>query len=146
MSGLVTGREIVQAARDENVPFMGASIAYYAIASIVPLLALLLAALSTFGGTVTLLELLRTVLSENGQVILTELLENTRGHGATGTLSLVLVVWSGSKVFRGLSVAFTEVYGEVSDISLPAQLVRSAVVMGVLLGALLLFVTASVLV
>jgi len=99
MSGLVTGREIVQTARDENVPFMGASIAYYAIASIVPLLALLLAALSTFGGTVTLLELLRTVLSENGQVILTELLENTRGHGATGTLSLVLVVWSGSKVF-----------------------------------------------
>jgi membrane protein len=142
MSGLVTGREIVQTARDENVPFMGASIAYYAIASIVPLLALLLAALSTFGGTVTLLELLRTVLSENGQVILTELLENTRGHGATGTLSLVLVVWSGSKVFRGLSVAFTELYGEVTDISLPAQLVRSAVVMGVLLGALLLFVTA----
>lgn len=144
MSGIATGHEIVQRARDENVPFMGASIAYYAIASIVPLLALLLAVLSTFGGTATLLELLRTVLSENGQMILTELLENTRGHGATGTLSLVFVVWSGSKVFRGLSVAFTQVYGEVAEISLLARLVRSAIVMGVLLGAVVFLSATSV--
>jgi membrane protein len=144
MSGIATGREMVRTVREENVPFMAASIAYYAIASIVPLLALSLAVLSAFGGTATLLELLRTVLSENGQTVLTELLENTRGHGATGTLSLVFVVWSGSKVFRGLSIAFTEVYGEVADISLPAQFIRSAVVMGVLLGAVVLLSATSI--
>ena len=144
MSGIATGREVVRTVREENVPFMAASIAYYAIASLVPLLALSLAVLSTFGGTATLLAMLRTALSENGQVILTELLENTRGHGVTGTLSLVFVVWSGSKVFRGLSIAFTEVYGEVTEISLPAQLARSAVVMAVLLGAVVLLSATSV--
>ena len=144
MSGIATGRQIVRTVREENLPFMAASIAYYAIASIVPLLALSLAVLSTFGGTATLLDLLRTALSENGQVILTELLENTRGHGATGTLSLLFVAWSGSKVFRGLTIAFTEVYGEVSEISLPAQLARSAVVMGVLFGAVVLLSATSV--
>ena len=144
MSGITTARGIVRTVREENVPFMAASIAYYAIASIVPLLALSLAVLSAFGGTATLVDLLRAALSENGQAILTDLLVNTRGHGATGTLSLVFVVWSGSKVFRGLSIAFTEVYGEVSDISLPAQFVRSAVVMGVLLGAVVLLSATSV--
>ncbi|MDS0220545.1 YihY/virulence factor BrkB family protein [Haloarcula sp. S1AR25-5A] len=144
MSRLAAGREIVRTVREENVPFMAASIAYYAIASIVPLFALSLAVLSAFGGTATLIELLRTVLAENGQAILTELLENTRGHGATGTLSLLFVVWSGSKVFRGLSIAFTEVYGEVTDISLPAQFARSVVVMGVLFGAVVLLSATSI--
>jgi membrane protein len=144
MSGIATGREIIQTVREENVPFMAASIAYYAIASIVPLLALSLAVLSAFGGTATLLDLLRTVLGENGQAILTELIENTRGHGATGTLSLLFVVWSGSKVFRGLTIAFTEVYGEVTEISLPAQFARSVAVMGVLFGAVILLSATSV--
>jgi membrane protein len=144
MSGVATGREIVRTVRDENVPFMAASIAYYAIASIVPLFALSLAVLSAFGGTATLLELLRSVLTENGAAILTDLLENTRGHGATGTLSLLFVVWSGSKVFRGLTIAFTEVYGEVTEISLPAQFARSAAVMGVLFGAVILLSATSV--
>ncbi|MFU1780098.1 YihY/virulence factor BrkB family protein [Haloarcula japonica] len=144
MSGIATGREIVRTVRAENVPFMAASIAYYAIASIVPLFALALAVLSAVGGTSTLLNLLQSVLAENGQAILTELLENTRGHGATGTLSLLFVVWSGSKVFRGLTIAFTEVYGEVTEISLPAQFARSAVVMGVLFGAVVLLSATSV--
>jgi len=144
MSGIATGCEIVQTVREENVPFMAASIAYYAIASIVPLLALSLAVLSAFGGTATLLELFRTVLGENGQAILTELIENTRGHRATGTLSLLFVVWSGSKVFRGLTIAFTEVYGEATEISLPAQFARSVAVMGVLFGAVVLLSATSV--
>lgn len=144
MSAIATGREIVRTVREENVPFMAAGIAYYAIASIVPLLAISLAALSAFGGTATLLELLRSVLSESGQTVLTELLENTRSHGATSAVSLLFLVWSGSKVFRGLTIAFTEVYGEVTDISLPAQLARSTVVMGLLLGAVALLSAISI--
>lgn len=144
MSALATGRDIVRTVRDENVPFMAASIAYYAIASIVPLLAISLATLSAVGGTATLLDLLQSTLSESGQTVLTGLLENTRSHGATSAVSLAVLVWSGSKVFRGLTVAFTEVYGEVTDISLPAQLARSAVVMGLLLAAVALLSATSV--
>jgi len=48
MSGTATGREIVRTVREENVPFIAASIAFYAIASIVPLLALGLVELGTY--------------------------------------------------------------------------------------------------
>lgn len=144
MSVLATGRDIVRTVREKNVPFMAASIAYYAIASVVPLLALSLATLAAFGGTATLLDLLRSVLSESGQTVLTDLLENTRSHGATSAVSLVLLVWSGSKVFRGLTIAFTEVYGEATDVSLPAQFARSAVVMWLLLGAIVLLSVTSI--
>jgi len=48
VSGIVTGREIARTVREENVPFVAASIAYYAIASTVPLLALRLVELGTY--------------------------------------------------------------------------------------------------
>jgi membrane protein len=44
----MTGREIARTVREENVPFVAASIAYYAIASTVPLLALRLVELGTY--------------------------------------------------------------------------------------------------
>jgi membrane protein len=44
----MTGREIARTVREENVPFVATSIAYYAIASTVPLLALGLVELGTY--------------------------------------------------------------------------------------------------
>ncbi|WP_424000450.1 YihY/virulence factor BrkB family protein [Haloarcula salina] len=144
MSALATGREIVRTVREENVPFMAASIAYYAFASIVPLLVVALAVLSAVGATATLLDALRSVVSASTQAVLERLIENARGHGTAGVLGLLFVVWSGSKVFRGLSIAFTQVYDAVASISMPAQIARSLLVMGVLLGAVGLLSATSI--
>lgn len=144
MSVVETGRDVVGTVREENVPFMAASIAYYGLASIVPLLVVSLALLSAVGGTATLLDLLRSTLTEHWQAVFEQLLENTRGHGAAGMLGLAAAFWSGSKVFRGLTIAFTEVYGSVSSVSLPARLGRSLLVMGLLLSAVALLSATSV--
>ncbi|MBX0322064.1 YihY/virulence factor BrkB family protein [Halomicroarcula sp. F13] len=144
MSVVETGRDVVGTVREENVPFMAASIAYYGLASIVPLLVVSLALLSAVGGTATLLDLLRSTLTEHWQAVFEQLLANTRGHSTAGALGLAVAVWSGSKVFRGLCIAFTEVYGSVSNVSLPARLARSLLVMGSLLAAVALLSATAV--
>lgn len=145
MTAVETGRSVVQRFREENVPFMAASVAYYAIASVVPLLAVALAVLSVFGATDLLIDALRSSLSASGEEVLNRILTDTRGHGAVGVLGFLFALWSGVKVFRGLSIAFTEVYDTASEESLPANVAKSLLVLGLLLGAVVLLSATGVL-
>jgi membrane protein len=138
MSVVSTGREVVRAVREENVPFMGASIAYYAITSLVPLLVVCLAVLSAVGATATLVDVVQTALSDSAQTVVERILVGTAGHRTAGVLGLLVTVWAGSKVFQGMAVAFSEVYGSEVDVSLLGRFARSLLVMGVLFGALVL--------
>jgi membrane protein len=138
MSALSTGREVVRTVREENVPFMGASIAYYAITSLVPLLVVCLAVLSAVGATATLVDVVQTALSDSAQTVVGRVLVGAAGYRTAGVLGLLVTVWAGSKVFQGITVAFAEVYGAEADASLPGRVARSLLVMGVLLGTLVL--------
>lgn len=133
MTVVGTGRRAIRIFREKNVPFMGASIAYYAIASFVPLLLVALALLSVIGARDALIEAVRTVLSESGREVVNSVLTTTGGHGVAGGFGLLLALWSGSKVFRGLSIAFDEIYTRRSDLSLVDQLKKSVLTLGVLL-------------
>lgn len=144
MTVLGTGRSIIEIVREENVPFMAASIAYYAVASFVPLLLLAVALLSVFGATETLVETLRSVLSESGAVVLDRILSDVRGHGVAGGIGLVLALWSGSKIFRGLAIAFDEIYMQESELSLVDRLKRSVLALGTLLVGFVLLSALSV--
>ena len=144
MSALSTGREIVRTVREENVPFMGASIAYYALSSLVPLLVVSLAVLSALGATASLVDLLGTALSESGETVVERLLAGAAGYRVAGGLGLLLTVWAGSKVFQGMAVAFGEIYGTEADVSLPGRVARSLLVVAVLLGAVVLLSTMGV--
>lgn len=139
-----TGRRVVRIFREEDVPFMSASIAYYAIASFVPLLLIALAVVSAMGATATLVDALRGVLSESGTEVLDTVLSNTGGHGVAGGIGFLLALWSGSKVFRGLSIAFDEIYSRESDLSLVEQLAKSLLAIGVLLLGILLLAATGV--
>jgi membrane protein len=144
MSALETARDVVRIVREENVPFMTASIAYYTIASVIPLLTIALVVLSMFDATDLLIDALRSSLSSSGEEVVTRVLTNTTGRGAAGVLGLLLTVWSGSKVFRGISTAFDELYGESVDDSLFEQVKKSLLVLGLFLGALVLLSTLSI--
>lgn len=144
MSVVGTGRRVVHLFREEDVPFMSASIAYYAIASFVPLLLIALAVLSAMGATDVLVGALRQVLPESGATLLERVLSNSAGHGVAGGLGFLLALWSGSKVFRGLSVAFDELYSRESDLSLVEQLEKSLLTLGVLLVGVLLVAATGV--
>jgi membrane protein len=144
MSVSQTGRRVVQLFREKDVPFMAASIAYYAVASFIPLLLVSLALLSLFGAREALVEMLRSVLSPSGTEVLNSVLTNMGGHGIAGGLGFLLALWSGIKVFRGLSIAFDEIYTRESDLSLLGEVKNSVLVLGALLGGFIFLSAMSV--
>lgn len=128
-----TLRRVVRRAREEEIPFKAASIAFYAIASFVPLLLVALAVLSAVGAADTLVSVLRSSLSESGTDVLNTALRNTQGRSVAGVVGFLFTLWSATKIFRGLSIAFAGIYQEESDLTLLDEVKNSLVVLGFLL-------------
>jgi membrane protein len=131
-----TARSVVQVVRERDVTLMAAGVTHYALASFVPLLILVLAVSTYVGGEAVvdaLLQRLGAVLSESGQDLLRRALSGNTGRAGASVVSLLVALWSGIKVFRGLSVAFSEVYGERGSPSLLEQ-VRDGVLVVTLVG------------
>lgn len=135
MSVVRTVLRVVETTRGENVPFKAAGIAYYTLASFIPLLVLALTLLSVFGMADLLVDVLRSALSTSGATVLEDVLSNTEGRQVAGVLGLALTVWSASKVFRGLTIAFEEIYDIETDLSIVGRIAKSLLVMGVLIAA-----------
>lgn len=142
--------DVVRVARDRKLTFLAAAITYYALASIVPLLLLALALASLLGGEAFMEALIRerlgSALSESGQDVLLRLLTGVGGQVGASVVGIVVAFWSGSKVFRGLDLAFSDVYDRHADPSLPRQLLDAAVVIAILVVAVAAMVAVSVLV
>lgn len=145
-----TVREVVGVARDRELPFMAAAIAHYVLASLVPLLLLGLALGALVGSDVAIESIVRTqlgdFLSESGQRVLIGALTSLEGAVSAGILSILFALWSGSKVFRGLSVAFSEVYDEQTSPSFPERLLDAVVVVGLLALAVAAMIVTGVVV
>jgi len=119
-------------ARDEQVTFLSAAVAYYAFVSIVPLLLLGVAVGTAIGGEVLVDAVVGSVdqfLTDTGQDTVRNALTNARGQASVTAVGLVLLLWSGLKLFRGLDVAFSRVYRVYEVESLPKQVFDAAVVL-----------------
>lgn len=135
---------MVAIAREDNLAFMAASVAYYAVASIIPLLTVALVVLSVFGATDVLIGALESSLSSSGQQVVERLLSSTQGRSAAGGAGLLLALWSGIKVFRGTSIAFDQIYDVHSEDSFVDHVWKSLLVLGLLFGAAVLLGTVAV--
>lgn len=125
-----TFRSVVTLARDRNLTFLAAGIAYYAFVSIIPLALLAVAVATAVGGealTNRVLELVNDVLSPSGQGAVVSAITATEGRGTASVIGLLTLTWSGLKLFRGLDQAFDEVYADDVETGLLAQ-VRNALV------------------
>lgn len=142
---VAVSRRIVATIREEHVPFKAASVAYYALASLLPLLVLTLALLSTVGGADALTALLRSQLTATQRDAFEAVLSNTRGRRLAGALGIAFTVWSASKVFRGLTIAFEGVYDAETDLPLLGRIAKSLFVLVLLLVVAALLTSASVL-
>jgi membrane protein len=121
---------VIGLARDRNLTFLAAGIAYYAFVSLIPLLLLAIAVASFVGGQAladSVVDMLSRQLSSAGQEIITSTLTATTGRGAAGIVGFVALTWSALKLFRGLDQAFDEVYDDEIEASLLEQ-VRDALV------------------
>lgn len=129
---------VIATIRESQVTFLAAALAFYAFVSIIPL-ALLGLALGQFVG----MGRIAPIVSGGGQYLTPEALDivarslaDRRGQGGATVFGTVVLLWSGSKVFRGLDIAFAQVYGESESESIPSKLLDVLIVLGGIPAAL----------
>ncbi|MDG5775116.1 YhjD/YihY/BrkB family envelope integrity protein [Haloarculaceae archaeon H-GB1-1] len=108
------GRTVVKKANETEVTFLAASIAYYAFVALIPLLLILfVAATALFGEEVAdgLIGLTQGFLTPLGEETVVDTVSNAAGRGGTTLVGVALLFWTGLRVFRGLDIAFSMVYG-----------------------------------
>ncbi len=118
-------------ARDRHVTFMAGSIAYHAFVSLLPLLLFLLFALSTVGNaalTRRLTSIAGTFLTPYARRLLFDSLDAGSALAGISVLGALTLLWGMSKIFRGLDVAFSQIYGIRERKSLLEQFENAAVV------------------
>ena len=138
-------RGVVNGAQSDRITFIAASLAYYALISLLPLLLLALAAAAAFGDAGTVEALVdgdSGALGEQAGTLVRDGLAGAAGAGGATVLGLAVLLWSGLKLFRGLDVAFSAVYARPGPESLLDQLRNGTVA----LGAVVAGVAATVLV
>lgn len=138
-----TVRAVVALARRQNLTYVAAGIAYYALVSFVPLLLLVVAASSVVGGeplTDRVIALIGRQLSSSGQRAVAGMLTATAGRRTASVVGVVALAWSALRVFRGLDHGVREIYRDSPDRSL-LEGFRNGIVVG---AGLVLAVTAVV--
>jgi len=131
-NAVAVARSVAETANDEQVTFLSAAVAYYAFISLIPLLVLLVAVSTAAGGVEFVDRLVASMdqfLTSSGREALREAFSSDRGRVGATVVSVLLLVWSALKLFRGLDVAFSEVYGAEEIESLPEQVVDALVVL-----------------
>ncbi|NHN48322.1 YihY/virulence factor BrkB family protein [Halostella sp. JP-L12] len=126
-----TARSVIDLARDRNLTYLAAGIAYYAFVSIIPIVLLAVAVASFVGGQALaerVVSMLSQQLSSAGQDIVTQALTATSGRAGASIVGFVALTWSALKLFRGLDQAFDEVYADEMEASLLDQVKDALVV------------------
>jgi YihY family inner membrane protein len=130
-SGVVsTVGDVWRAAREQEITFLAAGVAYYAFVSIFPLVLLALAAATAVGGEQLadrVVAATQQYVSPTGQNLIVEAITNAQGQGVASAFSVLLLLWSGLKLFRGLDEAFSLVY-DVTAAETLLDTLRDAVV------------------
>lgn len=124
-----TTKAVVATAREKEITFLAAAVAYYAFASLLPALLLLLVVATTLGGESVaerLVTLTGEFLTPAGQDAVGNAIANAPGAGGATVVGVAVLAWSTLKVFRALDTAFLTVYGQTDTAGLGGQL-RDAV-------------------
>jgi len=130
---VTVARGVAAGARSDRVTFIAAGLAYYAFISLIPLLLLALVVASSLGDTEVVAALVGEVsrsLGEGAGGALSEALAGAAGRGGATAFGLAVFLWSGLKLFRGLDIAFSEVYGDPGPGSMLGQLRNATVTLG----------------
>jgi len=121
---------VVEILRREETSFLAAGIAYYVFVSLVPASMLLFAVASLVGGEAlagAVLDAFGEILSPVGREFVRDSLLGSDGRASATVVGLAVLTWSSLKVFRGIDVAFSQIYGVDPPTSFLGR-VRDAVV------------------
>lgn len=149
MGFVSTVRSVIDLARERNITFLAASFAYYAFVSLFPLLLLAVAIGTYVGGDAfadAIVQQTKQYLSSEGATLVRRTIRNTGGNVGASVVGLVVLLWSGLKLFRGLVLAFEEVYEASPDPGIVEQIKKGLVALGgVALGLGLMVAVGAVL-
>ncbi|MCU4971648.1 YihY/virulence factor BrkB family protein [Halobacteria archaeon AArc-m2/3/4] len=138
---------IYRTTQDRDVTFLAAGFAYYAFVSLIPLVLLALVVGSLLGGeelAQRLVEYAGDLLPDAGDELVTDALTTEAGRAEATVVALVVAVWGGLKVFRGLSQAFDAVYDTDEEDSMLEQIKQGITVIFGIALALTLMVAMGV--
>jgi len=130
---VAVGKAVVALVREREVSFLAAAIAYYAFVSLLPALLLLLVVAARLGGPELAAEVVAATgnaLSPVGQELVRSTLVDAAGATPATVVGVALLGWSTLKVFRGLDVAFSRIYGTDPADSLVGRVRDAAVALG----------------
>ncbi|WP_436902435.1 YihY/virulence factor BrkB family protein [Halovenus halobia] len=107
-------RSLVAVVQTRQLPFLAAAIAYYAFLSIIPLLIVAITLAAALAGEAVATEVLATFnsfLTPSTAALIEETLVSGSGAGGVTAVGLAVLLWSALRVFRGLDIAFSRIYG-----------------------------------
>lgn len=124
-----TALDVVAVARRAQVSLLAASLAYFGFTSLLPVALLVVILLTAVGGDAVAertLSVVSSVLGERLGSTVTDVVLAEEDRLPTTVVGLVVLLWSGLRLFRSTDRAFAAVYGERSAVSIPATF-RNAV-------------------
>ena len=122
-------RTLLMVVQHRQLPFLAAAIAYYAFLSVVPLFIVGFTVATTLAGQTIAAELITALdefLTPEAASIVEQTLIEGAGRGGVTVFGLVVLFWSSLRVFRGLDIAFSTIYGATTPKPITEQ-VRDAV-------------------
>mgnify|MGYP000203279435 CR=1 FL=1 len=125
-----TGVATYRLAKETNLSFLAAAIAYYGFVSAVPLVVLGVLVATTLGGdelAEAVIAIAGQFLAPAGEDLLRAAVRARTGAGGVTAVGLGVLLWGALKAFRALDRAFSLVYGTTAAHSLPAS-IRDALV------------------
>jgi membrane protein len=122
---LAVGWTLTRVVRESQLTLLSAAIAYYAFASLLPLLLLALSIASAVGGEAladAVVTQLSGALTPSGETLVRNTLTDARGRSGVTVVGIAILLWSSLKLFRGLDTAFSMIYGTEQDATLLTQI------------------------
>lgn len=134
-----TGKRVLSEVSEKNIPFMAAGIAYNAFISLAPLLILLLLVVSLTGGGLEdrLVAVTGEILPTPIANVVEGIFQSESGTSSASVVGIVVLTWGTLKVFRGLDIAFSEIYETSEQNSLVDKLIDGLVVFVAIIVAIL---------
>ncbi len=138
---------IIASAISDRVTFLAASIAFYAMVSIFPLFLLILVVGSYVAGeafAVRIVELLSGIITPEAESVLETALTAESGRSGAGVVGILVLTWSAIRMFRGLDIAFSQVYPDVEDPGFLRTVVNALIVLvAIVVGITAIFVVRT---
>lgn len=128
--------EVIRLVTVTELPFLAASIAYYAFATLIPFFIVTFIAISAIGGDDPAIQIItQKFLTPTSQELIRDAVTSTEGRLGVIAGAIFLFVWSVFRLLRGLDIAFSVVYETETYLPVLAQITTAVMLFFALLVA-----------